>query len=136
MKDLLIFVVCVFASLTGLSSFNGVDSPVSSTNDVEISVSAKDDDVGTSVSTKDDVEVVKETLDETKLRLLTQEQKLMFLEDRFFERLDGAEARINAEIRGQQKQLDSLRGLMHMVLSFLIGLSGFLIYEKRGEKRE
>ncbi|QZE15528.1 hypothetical protein K4L44_06765 [Halosquirtibacter laminarini] len=125
MKDLLIFVVCVFASLTGLSSFNGVESPVSSTKDVAISVSRKDD-----------VEVVKETLDETKLRLLTQEQKLMFLEDRFFERLDGAEARINAEIRGQQKQLDSLRGLMHMVLSFLIGLSGFLIYEKRGEKKE
>ncbi|QZE13307.1 hypothetical protein K4L44_11995 [Halosquirtibacter laminarini] len=135
MKDLLIFVVCVFASLTGLSSFNGVEFLVSSTKDVEASVSTKDG-VESFVSTKEDVEVVKETLDETKLRLLTQEQKLVFMEERFFERLDGAEARINAEIRGQQKQLDSLRGLMHMVLSFLIGLSGYLIYEKRGEKKE
>ncbi|QZT36624.1 hypothetical protein K5X82_15435 [Halosquirtibacter xylanolyticus] len=103
---------CVFASLTGISSFDSVEHP------------------------ENDVAEVKETLDQTKVRLLTQEQKLVYLEDRFFERLDGAEARINAEIRGQQKQLDDLRGLIHIVLSFLVGLSGYLIYEKRSEKKE
>lgn len=35
------------------------------------------------------------------------------------------------KLRGKQKQLNDLRGLMHIVIPFLIRLSGFLIYEKR-----
>ncbi|MDC1105064.1 hypothetical protein OAT16_00055 [Prolixibacteraceae bacterium] len=79
---------------------------------------------------------MKKTLDQTKVRLLTQEHKVVYLEDRFFERLDRVEARLNVEIRGQQRQMDDLRGLIHIVLSFQVGLSGYLIYEKRSVKKE
>ncbi|QZT38248.1 hypothetical protein K5X82_04930 [Halosquirtibacter xylanolyticus] len=49
-------------------------------------------------------------------------------------KIDALESRIHAELKGQQQRLDDLKSLIHIVISFLIGLAGFLFYEKRHEK--
>ncbi|QZT38782.1 hypothetical protein K5X82_07740 [Halosquirtibacter xylanolyticus] len=49
-------------------------------------------------------------------------------------KIEALESRIHAELKGQQRRLDDLKNLIHIVISFLIGLAGFLIYEKRHEK--
>jgi len=59
------------------------------------------------------------------------QKEITEIQNHFTDKLEALEANIYAELRGQQKQLNDLRGLMHIVISFLIGLSGFLIYEKR-----
>ncbi|MDC1106327.1 hypothetical protein OAT16_06445 [Prolixibacteraceae bacterium] len=49
-------------------------------------------------------------------------------------KIDALESRIHAELKGQQQRLDDLKNLIHIVISFLIGLAGFLFYEKRHER--